>query len=104
MMKKNQFWQYLACSIALTLSIPSVASAGLVGVLAIFHGYAHGAEMPETASGLTYCVGYISYCWITSTGNWDGTRDRSVATDLPSTIVSGWWCWDSPECCVHSCY
>jgi hydrogenase/urease accessory protein HupE len=44
MMKKNQFWQYLVGSIA---------------ILAVFHGYAHGAEMPETASGLTYGIGFI---------------------------------------------
>jgi urease accessory protein len=38
---------------------PLAVSAGLVGVLAIFHGYAHGAEMPETASGLTYGAGFM---------------------------------------------
>jgi urease accessory protein len=31
----------------------------LVGFFAVFHGHAHGAEMPETASGLAYGVGFI---------------------------------------------
>jgi urease accessory protein len=39
--------------------LPLALSAGIVGVLAIFHGYAHGAEMPETASGLAYGLGFI---------------------------------------------
>jgi urease accessory protein len=39
--------------------LPLALSAGIVGVLAIFHGYAHGAEMPETASGLAYGFGFI---------------------------------------------
>ena len=39
--------------------LPLAASMGIVGVLAVFHGYAHGAEMPETASGLTYGAGFI---------------------------------------------
>jgi urease accessory protein len=39
--------------------LPLALSAGIVGLLAIFHGYAHGAEMPETASGLAYGFGFI---------------------------------------------
>jgi urease accessory protein len=39
--------------------LPLALSAGIVGLLAIFHGYAHGAEMPETASGLAYGLGFI---------------------------------------------
>lgn len=39
--------------------LPLAVSMGIVGVLAIFHGYAHGAEMPETVSGLTYGMGFI---------------------------------------------
>jgi urease accessory protein len=40
--------------------LPLAISVGIVGILAIFHGYAHGAEMPETASGLTYGLGFIT--------------------------------------------
>jgi urease accessory protein len=32
----------------------------LVGFFAIFHGHAHGAEMPESTSGLEYGIGFIS--------------------------------------------
>jgi urease accessory protein len=39
--------------------LPLAVSTGVVAILAIFHGYAHGAEMPETASGLTYGLGFI---------------------------------------------
>jgi urease accessory protein len=38
---------------------PLAISTAIVGILAIFHGYAHGAEMPSTASGLTYGIGFI---------------------------------------------
>ena len=38
---------------------PLAVSTSLVAILAIFHGYAHGAEMPETVSGLTYGIGFI---------------------------------------------
>ena len=31
----------------------------LVGVFAIFHGYAHGAELPEAASALAYSLGFV---------------------------------------------
>lgn len=39
--------------------LPVAASAGIAAGLAIFHGYAHGAEMPETVSGLAYGIGFI---------------------------------------------
>jgi len=32
---------------------------GLVGFFAIFHGHAHGTEMPQGVSGLSYAVGFI---------------------------------------------
>ncbi len=40
--------------------IPLAALAGLVGAFAVFHGAAHGAEMPETASGLSYGLGFLA--------------------------------------------
>ena len=39
--------------------LPLALSMGIVAIMAIFHGYAHGAEMPETASGLAYGCGFI---------------------------------------------
>jgi len=43
---------------ALRLSAPFAAV--LVGFFAIFHGWAHGAEMPLTANGLAYGAGFLS--------------------------------------------
>ncbi|MEZ5848069.1 MAG: HupE/UreJ family protein [Geminicoccaceae bacterium] len=45
---------------ALGMSMPVSAAMALVGVFAIFHGHAHGAEMPEMAAGLTYAAGFIT--------------------------------------------
>lgn len=41
------------------LRAPVALLAALVGVFAVFHGYAHGAEMPETASGLSFGLGFL---------------------------------------------
>jgi urease accessory protein len=49
----------LGLLILVATRLPLAASMGIVGVLALFHGYAHGAEMPETVSGLTYGAGFI---------------------------------------------
>lgn len=49
----------LGLTIALGLR-PAVASAmGLVGAFAIFHGFAHGAEMPAAATALAYGTGFV---------------------------------------------
>jgi urease accessory protein len=39
--------------------LPLAASIAIVGLFAIFHGQAHGAEMPETASGIAYGAGFL---------------------------------------------
>ena len=50
----------LGLLIAAALRLPLVASALLVGLFALFHGHAHGTEMPATAAGLAYAVGFIA--------------------------------------------
>ena len=39
--------------------MPVVAAMGLVGVFAIFHGHAHGAEMPA-GGGFEYALGFLA--------------------------------------------
>lgn len=40
--------------------MPVAGATALVGVFAIFHGHAHGAEMPAASSGLGYALGFIA--------------------------------------------
>jgi len=49
----------LGVLIAASVRLPLVASIIIVGLFAIFHGHAHGTEMPGTASGLAYGAGFI---------------------------------------------
>jgi urease accessory protein len=49
----------LGIIVAARVNPPAAIAMALVGFFAIFHGHAHGAEMPETASGLAYGVGFI---------------------------------------------
>ncbi|QOF69464.1 HupE/UreJ family protein [Aminobacter sp. SR38] len=45
--------------VAFNLRAGVAAAMALVGFFAVFHGYAHGAEMPESASGLSYGLGFV---------------------------------------------
>jgi urease accessory protein len=38
---------------------PTWAAGLVVGVFAVFHGHAHGTELPERASGLLYSIGFV---------------------------------------------
>lgn len=49
----------IGAAAALGRPMPAALAMGLVGVFAIFHGHAHGAEMPETTAGLTYALGFV---------------------------------------------
>ena len=50
----------LGLMVALQTSLPVVVAMGLVGVFAVFHGQAHGFEMPADASALTYALGFMT--------------------------------------------
>jgi urease accessory protein len=50
----------LGAAIALETAMPVAAAMGLVAFFAVFHGYAHGAEMPESVSGLAYGLGFVA--------------------------------------------
>jgi urease accessory protein len=49
----------LGAAVALRAAMPVAAAMALAGFFAIFHGYAHGLETPETASGLAYGLGFV---------------------------------------------
>jgi urease accessory protein len=38
---------------------PLAVAALVVGFFAIFHGHAHGTELPEGQSGLLYSIGFV---------------------------------------------
>jgi urease accessory protein len=40
--------------------LPVALGAALVGVFALFHGHAHGAELPQAASALAYGGGFVA--------------------------------------------
>ena len=50
----------LGILIAAAMRLPLAASVTIVGLFALFHGYAHGAEMPVNISGFTYGIGFIA--------------------------------------------
>ncbi|PDT15317.1 urease accessory protein [Rhizobium sp. J15] len=50
----------LGAIVALDVKAPLAAAAGLIGLFAIFHGHAHGTEMPENAAGAAYAAGFMA--------------------------------------------
>ena len=49
----------IAGAAALNRPMPVVAAMTLVGAFAVFHGHAHGAEMPASMAGLNYAAGFL---------------------------------------------
>jgi urease accessory protein len=49
----------LGLMVALAVKPPLWIAAVLVGTFAIFHGYAHGAELPPGADALAYSAGFV---------------------------------------------
>ncbi|MFO1147544.1 MAG: HupE/UreJ family protein [Alsobacter sp.] len=50
----------LGLAVAFGLRVPVAAATALVGLFALAHGQAHGAEMPDMASPLAYGLGFIA--------------------------------------------
>jgi urease accessory protein len=49
----------LGALIALAARPPLAVAAVIVGVFAIFHGHAHGGELPESANSIAYSAGFV---------------------------------------------
>lgn len=49
----------LGTLVALQTSMPTSIAMGVVGFFALFHGHAHGAEMPVDAGALNYAAGFM---------------------------------------------
>jgi urease accessory protein len=49
----------LGLVVALRVRAPFWIAAILVGIFAIFHGYAHGQELPQAANPVAYGVGFV---------------------------------------------
>jgi urease accessory protein len=50
----------LGVAVALQIPLPIVAAMAVAGFFAVFHGAAHGAEMPVDASGASYAAGFLA--------------------------------------------
>jgi urease accessory protein len=78
----------LGTAVALGLRIMIAAAMALVGFFAFFHGYAHGAEMPETVAGLAYGSGFvIATSLLHGCGLTLGSMMNSKAGRLGETLV-----------------
>jgi urease accessory protein len=49
----------LGVLIATAAKMPLVASMAVVGLFAMFHGFAHGMELPKAASGVSFGSGFV---------------------------------------------
>lgn len=49
----------LGVMVALAAKPPLWVAGVLVGVFAVFHGHAHGTELPESANALSFAIGFV---------------------------------------------
>lgn len=49
----------LGALVCMALRLPVLPAMGLICTFALFHGYAHGQEIPEAASPVAYAAGFV---------------------------------------------
>lgn len=84
--------------IAFAAAAPIWCAALIVGVFAIFHGYAHGQELPSAADPVAYSTGFVLstgllHVFGIGIGALNGYRWGAVATRLTGGFItaSGLW-------------
>jgi urease accessory protein len=79
----------LGLLIARQVRVPAAAGAAWVGAFAIFHGAAHGAEMPASAGALAYGCGFVAATAILLAA---GVAAGSLSSRLPARAsrAPGW--------------
>lgn len=84
----------LGLALTLRLRLPLLVSTLAVAFFAIFHGHAHGAEAPETASGLAYAAGFVLATALlhaigAGAGWWIERRGARVVSQVAGAFVTG---------------
>ena len=91
----------LGLLIAATVRLPLAASAALVGLFALCHGHAHGVEMPASAAGAAYGLGFVGCTallhvlgmglglFLQHTGRRDWLRATGVSIGLAGLLLVG---------------
>lgn len=72
--------------------LPLAPSAALVGAFAVFHGHAHGTEMPAEASALLYALGFAIataalHIGGLLLGSWLQRRDALLVSRIAGAII-----------------
>ncbi len=84
----------LSAIVALGVRHPVAAAMAIVGLFGVFHGPAHGAEMPNDAGGMAYAAGFkiatallhvagISIAFLIDMAKWRGV---SIVPGLEATV------------------
>jgi urease accessory protein len=86
----------LGLLIAFSINVTPAVGAVIVGLFAVFHGYAHGTEMPMMSSSLMYGLGFVvSTACLHGLGLLAGARLHKQATWVRAVGVavaaSGAW-------------
>ncbi|SFN60034.1 urease accessory protein [Mesorhizobium sp. NFR06] len=50
----------LGLLLGLVVDLPVASGVAIIGLFALFHGHAHGTEVPENAGGLEYMAGFAA--------------------------------------------
>lgn len=82
----------LGAVIAIGHRLPMALAVGFVGVLALFHGHAHGTEIPVNASALAYAVGFAAATTLlhaVGIGMGIGTQKASVKLARAAVRIGG---------------
>jgi len=59
----------LGAAVGMKIKAPIAAAVGIAGLFALFHGHAHGSEMPADAAGIAYAAGFVvATCLLHATG------------------------------------
>jgi urease accessory protein len=82
----------IALPVAFALGLPPLLATALVGVFAVFHGHAHGAELPVGGAAAPYMLGFaLSTSLIHAAGVTFGLAASRIAAGqtIPALRVTG---------------
>lgn len=83
----------LGAMIAFAVRAPIWLACALVAVFAVFHGYAHGQELPSAADPLGYSVGFVTATGLLHVagigiGGLNGRRWGTVVTRVLGALIA----------------